>query len=794
MITRNELLEATNSLKVASIRNFSGSDSLIYQYDQEKSKPKNTIILEYDSTHKVDRVWNGIKKDFYPKYRTNGKWNNGLGDRSEWMPYKYELFTFAPNQWIIVNEGEKATDYALTKGLISTCIVGSAFQDETVINNLINEAKDNGIKGFIYICDNDDQGLKKAKYIQKYCFDTNFPCFIIPIKLLFKEAEVKDDIADWIIKYPSMTGLSIANEIYAIIDALNEQLIDDYFSHEKIVKSNVTVDVTNWLDVGINELFSGHWISLNGHLYKYNGQFYEEKEDGYILRKISTWGRNYIDSKGKKPCSKPSAVKELFTWANQLFWVSPNEVNQGGLPLKNGILRIGINNNQSTVTLDNYSPDDYFTYQSEVSYQPNCDRSAIDRLLQCLDEPYRSLFIQSVSTIIDFQLIKSRWDRIKALMLIGEGSNGKDTLREVVSLILGKKGITGCSLNDFQKGDTGRGFNLLRLATNPKINWSSENRKINIDAIQTLKQAITGDPIYIEAKGKDGFEVELNTLFIFNSNEKPEVKANQKAIQSRLTTIPFEKVYSIDPQEGELKADPRYKHDRQFLINEVCPAMLNLLIEAFGYVYANGIDYTATNEYFEQIALENNHLKRFAKNIGLEYTGNDEDIVFAGEMHSHLIEWYYDDGILAFEETSNGKKKNVWLDDYGRGDPLIKSTNKMNQALMKIFPKAKAVNKNNKRGLRGLRIKPINQESPPIKEQKESINQINEPINQPEKVVNLVNEQIINLSNQLGYKDKELNSLTYDYFSIDNWKSCSNSQKQQLINDLTYKVKIRKAN
>jgi len=299
------------------------------------------------------------------------------------------------------------------------------------------------------------------------------------------------------------------------------------------------------------------------------------------------------------------------------------------------------------------------------------------------------------------------WDRIKALLLIGDGSNGKDTVREVISLILGEQGITSCSLNDFSQS---RGFNLARLATNPKLNWSSENKEINIDSIQSLKQAITGDPLFIEGKGKDGFEVKLNTLFVFNTNHKPDLKGNQFAIQSRLTLIPFTKTYSMNPKQGELKADPRFKHDKNFLVNDVAPALLNLLIDAFGDVYQNGINYQQSESYFNEVIEENNHLRRFSNDLGLIFTGDESDRLSISDIYSKLIQWYFNNGYLEFE-TKNEKVKNIWLDD-DKKDPVVKLSKDLKTRILELFPKVKEKTIHQKKYLSGIKFDLDSPDSP----------------------------------------------------------------------------------
>jgi phage/plasmid-associated DNA primase len=507
--------------------------------------------------------------------------------------------------------------------------------------------------------------------------------------------------------------------------------------------SNENLINESWINIATNELFSGNWISLNNVLYQYNDNYYEEKETVIIKRKIVNWCANYIDEKGKKSKANPTSVENVLKWVNALFGVSPSQVNCEGIPLKNGYLAlIKDENNNPKFQLKPYSPNVYFTYQSEVSYDPNASLESAIKLLECLDEPYKSLFIKSISTVLSFKTIRKKWDRIKALLLIGDGSNGKDTLREVISLILGEQGITSCSLNDFSQS---RGFNLARLATNPKLNWSSENKEINIDSIQSLKQAITGDPLFIEGKGKDGFEVKLSTLFIFNTNHKPDLKGNQFAMQSRLTLIPFPHTFSMRPKKGELQADPRFKHDKNFLVNVVAPAFLNLLIDAFGDVYEHGINYQESESYFNEVIEENNHLRRFAKEMGLVYTGNDDDRLTIGYIYSHLLEYYFDNGYVEFE-TKNEKVKNIWLDEDKR-DPVVKLSKNLKPRILELFPKVKEKCCQGKKYLCGIKFdldsldSPKNPETIDNKEFKG--NHVDSPIDSPK--TNLVTHLATNL-------------------------------------------------
>lgn len=680
---------SSNSLKETAKQTY---DELI-SYQSDKSKQ---VIFPYKNLN--GEQCSVIRKDYSDKAKSkphtyqNNKFIAGKFDIN-WHPFNNDKFSLAKDKSIIITEGEKdATIAQYFTGILSTCLVCGGNKYEQIL--LFSALEKANIKSAIYFYDNDDTGKKKAIKLKAIADTLGFDLTIIPISYLYPDCPDKADLSDYFMNEDISEYLKSKTHLESVATKYkNEQCSTVTLTKIKSIENKQNLDKgekkDSWINQATNELFTGEWISLAHILYHYDEGIYKEIEEGIIIKKINNWCRNYIDEKGNKSKSNPSSVKSIFEWIHQQFYISPKQVNCDGIPLKNGYLAINNKDGKINFELKEYSPSVYFTYQSEVNYDPTANKKYATQLLECLDDPYKKLLIESIATILDLKLIRKKWDRIKGLMLIGDGSNGKDTLREVLSLILGKKGITGCSLNDFSKGDNGRGFNLLRLATNPKINWSSENKQINIDSIQTLKQSISGDPIFIEGKGKDGFEIELSTLFIFNTNDKPDIQANQKAISSRLTLIPFTKTYSTNPKKGELKANPRFKHDKEFLINEVCPAFLNLLINSFNDVYQEGIDYGLAEDYFEKIITDNNHLRRFANDIGLTFTGEESDKMSIKDIYGYLTEWYHSNGYLEFEEMKNGKIKNSWLDEGRKSDPVIKRPRDLKGRLLTLYPLAK---------------------------------------------------------------------------------------------------------
>jgi len=337
-----------------------------------------------------------------------------------------------------------------------------------------------------------------------------------------------------------------------------------------------------------------------------------------------------------------------------------------------------------------HSPDYYYTYPPLVEYNPNADSKNCDRLLSVLDAAQRDIFLKVVAASLDLHTVRRYKGRIiRALLLLGTGSNGKDALRTAVSTIYGKHGLTSATLDDFNQYDGGRRFPLSCL-TNSRINWASENTDTSrLDRIQSLKAAITGSPLVCESKGKDGIEFDPLAIFLFNINDTPRLKAVMEAILTRFGVLTFNKTFKIgaDSNKGEIEADSRFAYDPLFLQFMVCPALLNRMLQALVDLMANGIDYSCTLEALEDIQAENCHLFRFAQDTGLTYSPNS--YLSAAEIWERLEQWYLDNGTLVYEETSNGKKKAIWADQPRAGDYNIKAVNQVLARFKQLFPKTK---------------------------------------------------------------------------------------------------------
>jgi phage/plasmid-associated DNA primase len=465
--------------------------------------------------------------------------------------------------------------------------------------------------------------------------------------------------------------------------------------YELDIKQLATEEDRCFTQIACESLYADKtWICINDLLHYWTGTHYEPSPDPVERKRIWQFCNKHahISDDGYKvklsyKHASPAVVNRVLEWVKQGHSINPEHVNPIGLNLANGVLMISWEDKQPRWELRSHHPELIYTYISKVAYDPKADPEPADRLLVALDPDQREVFLKTTATAFDMPGVRKRLtERLRVLLLQGDGSNGKDTLREAISNIF-VQGLTGCTLRDFQQYDEGRKFPLAKLAYS-RINWASENHSnLSLDRLQVLKSIVTGDMIDIEPKSQDEYSISPACVVLLNCNEAPNILAAQEAIKSRYCIIKFTKSFTSKPTDAShLPADPRFKNDPEFIQQHVCPGLLNYLLDALARLMAEGIDYAPLDGAIDEVRRDSNHLLQWADDIGLEY---GKGRIRIGDLYDSLQQWYVDNGVLEIEITDKGKEKYSWLEDGTRHDPLVKASRLMRQAISHIFPKAK---------------------------------------------------------------------------------------------------------
>jgi putative DNA primase/helicase len=504
-----------------------------------------------------------------------------------------------------------------------------------------------------------------------------------------------EDLAKGIDDFISEFGADELDKIYTDSKTFEAYRRAAKDNPETIGKEEIE-DELHFNQIAIGTIYKDQrYICLSNVLHRWTGTHYEASPDAVEKRRIFRFCNSYTvyDPKYKKNFFKhanSTSVNNVLEWMKASCSVTIDDINPAGLNLLNGVLNISWNGRKPIYTLKKHDPSVSYTYVSKINYDPKADPTYCDKLLSVLEPAQQDIFLKVISSALDTAGVRARVASrsIRCLMMKGTGHNGKDTLRELVREIMGGIFMTSCSLTDFKSFDTGDKFALAPLLQS-KINWSPENTdSLNLDKMQTMKSAISGDSINIRDLYEKSRELIPEFALIFNVNKMPSITGAQEAIKSRYAILSFNKTFVENPDPNnpnQIKGDQRYKYDPTFKRDKVAPAFLNRLLLALTDLMANGIDYSSCDAAIQEAREDSCHLLKWTKEIGIEY-GNGQ--IRLGDLFNNLKQWYVDNGILDIEESSTGKEKLLWLDDDNRYDPFVKAANRIKPALAKLFPNA----------------------------------------------------------------------------------------------------------
>lgn len=662
---------------------------------------------------KVVRIDDGSGKKSFAQYHWNGKrWLKGCPEeiRPRIPIYRYQQIrkAIAAGRTIFMVEGEGCADGLHKLGIAATTTLGGSGKYRSY-GNYLDDLKGADI---VVLCpDRDQPGLKHMEMVNEDFPDARW-LYAPPGDFYWQNLQASGglDISDWI------ADGATKEEIVSAINTNKNSLLSH--APARIKKDlNCQGNSSNELPLtvpaadevftqkAIDALYSDtNWIAVDKQLYRWCGTHYQLVSEAAEKARIARWCNStpvQSNNRWYYGYAKSSYVEAIWNWMLVAAAVDPALVNPPGLNCLNGVLKIDWNLNVPSWTLVSHDPAVMYTYVGQFEFDPNADPTNCDRLLACLDQPQQEIFIKTLAASLDLKTVRSyRGRSIKALLCKGDGNNGKDSLREAVQLLYGV-GVISATVSDFQSYDQGRKFTLAKLE-GARISWSSENSSVSqLDNLQSLKAAITGDSLDLERKGVDERVMLPASVFFFNINNVPNLQASLEAIQSRWAVLSFTKTFkaNADPNKGEIEADPRFRYDPQFLQREVVPALLNKMLAVLPEVASKSIDYSCTEAALEEIQRETNHLRAFCQDVRLDYQVGGR--VFIGELYDLLFQWYLDNGYVEITTDAKGKQKNIWSEPQRRGDSCVKASHQVFQRFSELFPKIKREEDKSNRGKKG---------------------------------------------------------------------------------------------
>jgi putative DNA primase/helicase len=281
--------------------------------------------------------------------------------------------------------------------------------------------------------------------------------------------------------------------------------------------------------------------SNHGRLYFYNGQYWEiiDKDDlNWFLGKAAKYiGVDEYDAEHYE--FKERLYKQFLSQANI---PRPEKDSKTVLiNLQNGTYEFS----QEGCKLRAFDKGDFLTYQLPFAYSPEAKAPLFFEFLNkvqpqienqnILAEFFAYIFISTGTLKLE-----------KALLLYGEGANGKSVIFEIMNSLLGGTNISCFSLSSLVDAN---GYTRANLA-NKLLNYASE---INGDMeSDTFKLLASGEPVSARYIYGPPFTLRNYAKLAFNCNILPRAVEHTKAYFRRFLIIPFEVIIPEEEQDREL--------------------------------------------------------------------------------------------------------------------------------------------------------------------------------------------------------------------------------------------------
>lgn len=335
--------------------------------------------------------------------------------------------------------------------------------------------------------------------------------------------------------------------------------------------------------------------------YVYNGKCYEiVKDEEHIQNKVT----GFLN--GENLNYKFSTVTDVVKMMKAENTINSNSIERYAC-LQNGIM------NLNTFELEGYSRDKFTTLYIDTEYKEVSEEEYLNSdFYKYLTSTFGgdAELIDQALEVLGMCLNPNPKQFQKAIVLEGEGSNGKSVFIEICQALIGSNFST-VSFKDID-GHKYANANMLGCTVNIDADASGDR----LEDTSNFKKITAGDYITIEPKGKGLITTVLDILLILAVNKMPTSKDRSKGFERRWNIIPFESTFVNEEYEVDEKKR-RYLKDKELtyrIITNELHIVFYKAIQALARLKRTRYTMTtskAVNEATERYSKQNNTVKAF---------------------------------------------------------------------------------------------------------------------------------------------------------------------------------------
>ena len=303
-----------------------------------------------------------------------------------------------------------------------------------------------------------------------------------------------------------------------------------------------------------------------GRLYIFRGGNYHADGASFVRQQVKLlMDRMRLSSKWSS--HKAEEVVKYIEVDAPMLWDRPKiEV----VNVLNGLLDV------STRILSPHSPDFLSPVQLPVKFDPNARCPMWDKFISEVF-PGDS---EAIGWEIPAWLATPDTSIQKAVLLTGDGANGKSTYLRAVLAFIGRQNVAAISLHRLENDR----FSVARLVGR-LANICPDLPSEDLSSTSIFKAITGGDALLAERKFEESFEFVPFARLIFSANHPPKSQDASSAFFRRWVVVPFERVFHA----GDPGTLPRDQLDAMLADPTELSGVLNKALEALKAVRANGL-------------------------------------------------------------------------------------------------------------------------------------------------------------------------------------------------------------
>lgn len=291
----------------------------------------------------------------------------------------------------------------------------------------------------------------------------------------------------------------------------------------------------------------------------WNGKFWREMKDTYL----EAFAQEHFFPKATTNMTQEFKNLVCRTNLRDTSWFI--ESTNRRINFDNGVLDL------DTLKLKPHSPEYGFRYCLPYNYDPTAVAPRFKQFLSEITGHVKDL----EDVLLEFGGYCFSNDECwaeKALILTGEGSNGKSTLMNVFRALAGKENYASLTLGDL-KADTNR-----QQLDGKLFNLAEETPTYAMVESSLFKNLVTGGETTVKMLYKQPYTIANKCKLMFACNELPKTKDTTKGFFRRLLIVPFKQEFEGDKKDSFLK---------EKLMKEL-PGIFNMVIEGYHRLKAQG--------------------------------------------------------------------------------------------------------------------------------------------------------------------------------------------------------------